>query len=96
MKIHICVPPGLVANIPAYMLPDSPNVTEESKSLKGYKPRQMFPGGLYKGSSAILKFNANGQLEDNNLIPGLPAMLQGAGGFTGKCVRRHPLRQGRA
>ena len=59
-------------NYATWMAPDSANVTEEAKSLKGYQPRPMFPGGLYKGSSAILRFNEKGQLEDNNLIPGLP------------------------
>jgi hypothetical protein len=58
-------------------LPDSANITEEAKSLKGYKPRAMFPGGLYKGSSAIVVFNEKGQMENNNFIPGLPRDVAG-------------------
>ena len=63
--------------LPAYMLPDSGNATDEAKSLRGYKPRPMFPGGMYQGSSALLQFNENGQLENNNLIGGLPRDVAG-------------------
>ena len=56
------MPEKMEAQLPAYLLADSASFTEDQRSLKGYKARQMFPGGLYKGSSAIVKFNARGEL----------------------------------
>jgi hypothetical protein len=68
---------GKMDLIPNYLLPDFANITEEAKSLRGYTRRERFPGGLFKGSGAILKFNELGQLENNNLIPGLPRDVSG-------------------
>jgi hypothetical protein len=59
------------------MQPDSVNISADQKSLRGYKPRDKFPGGLYQGSSAIVVFNEKGQMENNNLIPGLPRDVAG-------------------
>ncbi len=59
--------------IPDYMRPKE-SAYGGKTSMKGYKVRPIFPGGLYRGSSALLLYDRHGQLKSNSVIEGLPRL----------------------
>src|SRR5262249_52343338 len=50
---------------------------QSARDLEKYSIREMYPGGIVKGSGAILLYDSSGQLVTNNALRGVPTVVSG-------------------
>lgn len=62
-------------NLPSYMI--NKKWGDGGASIDGYHVRQLYPGRVYHGSSAIILFDGTGQVRTNDAIAGLPRVSSG-------------------